>query len=468
MHKANKNDIWGFKFTPGWHIEKGVDAGSKGYAYTIEGLLCKATDDCKEEYFFTTGDSLSFNVILADIEAAGFIDHGFALKDADQYIKSTNDKAANKLNWGKNTTKVPMGDFIPDVVDKDPKKPPFNVDKWFDGNAGNADGGSGVGNVGAGKFGNIDGAGNYPDIRKIWDPTANGGKGGMVDVVGKDDGTVHGFGAKGTPIPPSRAGELILTSYPNSGGSVNGMTYAEWLKDKESQRLFGIPPMVDGGEAFWGIADPSVQQPNGGYMFVKNGFPGESSVGTIKVSPTRCVRDKENYSKDESPHINCLNFSLDAWQPFKLAVTIYDHLGNFVTQYREEVSEQEFRSAVQAPTYLPGFETSTEENCKEPNIADFGKPDMAVANGAVRVNVNIYPFSAEGRRFGNGVYIVKVDRVDMPYAGCVNIRGGQTFMDKESFPFVRYHADMKYGWMRSGGSSDDKGSTTTSKKGRWF
>jgi fibro-slime domain-containing protein len=105
MHKANKDSIWGFKFDG--HIEKGVDAGSKGYAYTIVGQLCRTPDNCSYDYFFTSGDSLSFNVLWADIDAAGFKDPGFALQSEYQYIKSLANKAANKLAWGKNTTRVP-------------------------------------------------------------------------------------------------------------------------------------------------------------------------------------------------------------------------------------------------------------------------------------------------------------------------------------------------------------------------
>jgi fibro-slime domain-containing protein len=470
MHKAGQNDLWGFKFSEA--IGEPVDAGSKGYAYTIVGTLCKTSTDCSPSYSFNSGDSLSFNIVgWEEIANGRFIDHGFVLspnvEDDWLLIRSEAGNKANKLAWGRNTTKLPPIKFEPDVVDKDPKKPPFNIDQWFTGDPNGGPGSGGIGNVGAGDFG---GGGDFPKITWIWDPKT-GTMEKMEADKGKNDGTVHGFGGKGSPIPPSRAGELILTSYPNSGNE----GYAEWLKNDEAQRLFGVPPKVKGPSEPFGVADPSVEQPTGGYMFVKNGFPGESSVGTVKVAPTRCVQDGD----PEKPKINCLNFSLVARQPFKLAVTVYDQLGNFVTQYREEVTEQEFRSAVQAPTYLPGFTSNYSDQCREPDISkegsangDFGKPDMAVANGMVKVNVNVYPFAADGRRFGNGVYILKIDRVDMPYEGCVNMAGNQSFMGKESFPFVRYHADMKYGWMRSAGGSNENGNKNqdnpAAKRGRWF
>ncbi|MDR2732816.1 MAG: hypothetical protein LBB36_06320, partial [Fibromonadaceae bacterium] len=79
------------------------------------------------------------------------------------------------------------------------------------------------------------------------------------------------------------------------------------------------------------------------------------------------------------------------------------------------------------------------------NPNDFGNEDVITINGLVKVNVNVYPFSVNGRRFGNGVYILKVDKVDLPYKGCMNA-GGTAVLD--SIPFIRHHADVKMGWMR--------------------
>jgi len=244
--------------------------------------------------------------------------------------------------------------------------------------------------------------------------------------------------SQGKPIPPNKAGELILTAYPSSTGEVNGMSYSEWIENSSLQKLFGLPPE--------GLANPLEQTKEGGYVFVKNGFHGESSVsGKIKTTPTRCTSDKS----ESKPRINCLNFSLQAKQPFQIAVTVYDQVGNFVTQYRETVSEKEFRNIVQGPNYAEGsgIEKIVHSNdCVAPASHNYGEPDVSTINGLVKVNVNIYPFGADGRPFSNGVYILKIAKVDLPYEGCINSNGTAV---KTTEPFVRNHSELKMGWMNS-------------------
>jgi hypothetical protein len=296
----------------------------------------------------------------------------------------------------------------------------------------------------------------------VWDPKANDGKGGLVQarfVEGAGDGgTVHGFGTVGKQIPPQRAGELILTAYPNAYPTAKPpdgyASYEEWQKAYQNNtgkaEFFGLPPRANDAFAgeWWGLADPTEEALGGGYKFVKNGFPNESSTkGNIKIAPTRCTAlIDESKPKGEKANINCLNFNMPAQQPFQLAITVYDQLGNFVTQYRETISEQEFRNVTQAPNYVPGNKIASNSGCQEADGENYGMPTTMTTNGMVNVNVNIYPFSSTGRRFGNGVYIVKIDRVDMPFSGCQVLNGQPGF---NSMPFVRFHSEQKFGWMRA-------------------
>jgi hypothetical protein len=309
----------------------------------------------------------------------------------------------------------------------------FDVDEWFTGDPNGGTNGGGV--DGSGYLEPAKGGGQFPNISKIFNPKT----GQMIPIPPRNE-IVHGFGPKGITIPPQRAGELLLTALPFAGNDYklqNGMTYREWKDDIELQKLFGLPPEAENGKIY-GVADPTVQSKEGGYVFVKNGFPGESSVGgRIQVAPTRCISDRTDPNKLRA---NCLNFSLLVKQPFRITVTVYDQSGKFVTRYSEEVNEQEFRSVVQGPSYITGSGIDKMDNidkCKKPNGSnDYGKPTTMTINGLVKVNVNIYPFSSEGRRFGNEVYSFKVDRVDLPYEGCAASGGNAIWIEE---PFVRYH-----------------------------
>jgi fibro-slime domain-containing protein len=453
INKAGGNTLYGFKIES---ISNPENMGSEGYAYIITGKVCRSKTECGGTLIISEGDSLSFNVMFDNLRDGGYVVFdGLALPSDNWYIKSSGNKIpATVKAWAINTTSMPPIVFKPEITDEDVRKPDFNVDIWFagdpNGGKGNNGGAFSSGGGDLPGFGNA--GGTFPKITQIWDNSQNK----LVELPnGSGNKTVHGFGTKGTTIPPNRAGELILTAYPNAGSKVNGIPYSEWDTTSAYQKLFGMPPKPV-GDNLYGIADPTMQQPSGGYMFVKNGFKNESSVGGIQVAPTRCIADKDELGVDGSaPRINCLNFSLRAKQPFQLAVTVYDQLGNFVTQYRETIDEKEFRSVVQGPTFIESKPPESSESyvypiidkCRYPNgPEDFGKKEIITTNGFVKVNVNIYPFSKDGRRFGNGVYILKIDRVDLPYEGCMNSAGNAVSIKEE---FVRYHADAKFGWMRT-------------------
>jgi fibro-slime domain-containing protein len=442
-----KKDVTGYKLSSISFV--GAD-GKNGYMYTITGDVCKGLQDCS--LTIGSGDSLSFNVKVGDLTDAGYTDPnhvtlsgGTASNGNNWYVRSLLGVEATKVSWGVNTTKMPQPIFKPIPGDNNPIKPIFDVDKWFTGNPA-----EGNGNCDA--CAQLPNNGRFPDNNGLWDPV----EGKLVSSP--NNNTVHGFGKVGTPIPPQRAGELLLTAFPNASSTVSTfkgtMSYKDWMEDEELQKLFGLPPEVS-QYGLYGVADPKKADPNyGGYQFVKNGFPNESSAGgNGQIAPTRCIAD---VSKPDEPRVNCLNFSLLATQPFQLSVILYDQLGNFVTQYREVVTDKEFRSVVQGPNYVPDEKKYVGENgaigknsskdCEVPTASNYGKQNVLTTNGLVKVNVNIYPFSSDGRRFGNGVYIAKIDRVDLPYEGCLNNDGQPTYT---TAPYQRYHAEQRFGWMRT-------------------
>jgi len=454
---AKKDSVNGYRLSSIEYVGEIVEVEADGkkvyYVYSIKGDVCAGKNDVNCNLTIDSGDSLSFNVRRDDLKEAGSTDNrNVALPSTSNYVKSADGGEATKVKWAPNTTKMDKPPFVAVPGDKNPIKPDFTED-WFTGSP--SDGPC------KGCESGLPSNGTFPNITTIWDPNApnaSGGKGDMVSASSTNNRIVHGFGKTGTPIPPSRAGELVLTAYPNASGTViikegpyaGTYTYADWLKSEELQKLFGLPPPVSENGPY-GIADPKQQADYGGYAFVKNGFPNESSVGgTGQVAPTRCISDLTN---PKEPRINCLNFSLLASQPFQISVILYDQLGNFVTQYRETITEQEFRSVVQGPNYTTSEKTDVNDlskkadnNCKAPTSSNYGQPNVLTTNGLVKVNVNIYPFSKDGRRFGNGVYIAKIDRVDLPYDGCMNNAGMPVYIHSD---YMRYHADQKFGWMRT-------------------
>ncbi|MDR2580727.1 MAG: fibro-slime domain-containing protein [Fibromonadaceae bacterium] len=425
----------------------------EGHRYFITGVVC-VNASCTETTALNSGDYLSFNVLVGDLADRGFTSNGFAIPGNDFYIKNVNGIAATQPAWGRNTSNIERPPFEPKVVDPNPVKPPFVFQT-----GGNSQGSTSgrddrdptvPGGSGGTPVGSLPAGGNISGIDHVWDPNT----GSMVPITSvpgaKDNADIHGFGTVGNQIPPQRAGELILTTFPpNTQGS------AQETERIVGDKLFGIPPEARGGDEWWGVVDPTQRGKlsngvtEGGYSFVKNGFPNESNVkGNIKLSPSRCTSD---LSDPDKPRINCLNFSMVASQPFQLAVTIYDQLGNFVTQYRETVTEQEFRNVTQAANYNPpgaaGITPTSE--CLAPTLDNYGAPNTLTTDGRVMVNVNIYPFSANGRRFGNGVYIVKIDRVDLPFKSgsvCNSVNGIPLLAEPT---FIRYHAEKRFGWMRS-------------------
>jgi len=432
------------------------------YVYKVTGVVC-LNASCSETQVLNSGDSLSFNIRNQDLIDLGYKENGFGFPDENSYVRGSSGAKADKLAWGINATDLPPINPKPDPTDKNPVKPDFETPTGgpsqgsptgTDPRDPSVPGGSGgsVGNVGMP-------AGQFPNISMVWDPSANGGAGGMVPATSipgaSADNTVNGFGTVGNQIPPQRAGELILTALPSN---LNPQTYQEW-QNNPNYKFFGLPPTAEGNN-WWGEADPTVPAKvdgltTGGYTFVKNGFPNESNAkGVVKVAPTRCTAK----IVDNEPRINCLNFSMLAKQPFQIAVTVYDQLGNFVTQYREKVTSQEFRNIAQASAFTnnqeEGKKVNPSDKCKLPDpsaqgAGAYGHPHTLTTNGLINVNVNIYPFSTTGRRFGNGVYILKIDRVDLPFdegGSCATVSGTAQWIQPE---FIRYHADQKFGWMRA-------------------
>ena len=255
------------------------------------------------------------------------------------------------------------------------------------------------------------------------------------------DGKVNTFGTVGEIIPANRTGELILTVYP----SANDQNWEEVV----NRKFFGLPPSANSDNGLYGIANPA--SPNqvdgevtGGFPFVKNGFTdshNEGNVnGSMQISPTRCVSS----INDDGADVNCLNFNFVTMQPFQITVTVYDKSGNSVTQYKETLTEQEFRYVTQGSNYIPSVaQPSASAECVAPTAFNYGGSNVITTNGRINIGVNIYPFLPNGEKFNNGTYTVKIEKVDLPFQGCYNNEGFSSmgvYLEANNC----YYADVKY------------------------
>lgn len=405
--KAANGDTVAYKVTSITFNSAQVD----GQVYDLTGVVC-LNRECSETRQLNTGDSLSFNfrTIPTELENEFYLD-----EDAEQ-ILSLSGAAVVQPSWGGNVTTLPPIEFVPILNNETVVKPEFDVGTMFQ----------------PGEIANTPGPTNPGILDNI--KTMINSEGDEVPFAKNESSTpINGFGAaSNSVINPTKTGEMILTLYPSSNN-------AGW---DEQSPYFGLPPRA--GENGFGSIDPTQIGDGGVVSFLKNGFPGESNVdGSMRVSPTRCVTD-------ENQNVNCLNLSIPAQQPFEINVTVFDHMGHFITQYRDGITEQEFRYVTQAANYngnsseLPSEAQGPYWKCSEDE--PYGSKHNLVKNGRVQVSVNIYPFSQTGRRIGSGVYIVKIDRIDKEFAGCFNAGGAS---DWSEYNYQRYHSEEKIGWMRN-------------------
>ena len=120
-----------------------------------------------------------------------------------------------------------------------------------------------------------------------------------------------------------------------------------------------------------------------------------SATGAGSADNARCatVGDVEN----------CVSFSFVTDQAFRVNVRVFDHLGHFVNQYNQAVSQEQFNAIT--GSYAPSGECSA--------------LDPATVSGSIAASVKMYPVSKDGRKLGTGAYIYQVSLVEFPQPHCV-------------------------------------------------
>ena len=141
-----------------------------------------------------------------------------------------------------------------------------------------------------------------------------------------------------------------------------------------------------------------------------NGFRTSADAGADSRSEPLCRATMKNGAMSNS----CLPVAFMVKGPFRMNVRVFDHLGNFVSRYSQEVTEEQIHQ-VQGLTGKPLANGVCDANAAAATGADT-KIGVSVPN--VLSTINIYPFSETGRMLATGVYIVQVDILQKHNAWC--------------------------------------------------
>lgn len=109
---------------------------------------------------------------------------------------------------------------------------------------------------------------------------------------------------------------------------------------------------------------------------------------------------------------SCPSWSFPVAGPTLINVRVYDHLGHFVSQYQQRITEKMLQDALGAN---PENKTCVDNN-------DVMHPVYGDA-GALLMTLKMYPISQEGRMVGTGLYLYQVTMIREEYSSCVVING---------------------------------------------
>lgn len=106
---------------------------------------------------------------------------------------------------------------------------------------------------------------------------------------------------------------------------------------------------------------------------------------------------------------SCSSWSFAMQGPFRINVRVFDHLGHFVSQYQQVVTEDMLQNALKQQK-----EPENQSSCKTPLYGQ---------TGVFLATVKMYPVSQDGRALATGVYIYQVTVVQEEYYPCIKTSG---------------------------------------------
>lgn len=202
--------------------------------------------------------------------------------------------------------------------------------------------------------------------------------------------------AAGGDLPKNATAELLITPLPAEfvdGGDQNGWLEQNWTA------VTGAPQGADG-------------HVNGGV----------SMTGAVVMTDKggnvsgRCYADANGTE-------SCSSVSFRTSQPFQVNVRVFDHLGHFISQYTEGVTDPaKFKAMVTDPAVNARLSSNVCFNDKDPEMKSVETSGV----GEMMVTIKIYPVSQTGRKIATGPYIYQVSIIKEHYIYCAYMGNGVT------------------------------------------
>ena len=172
--------------------------------------------------------------------------------------------------------------------------------------------------------------------------------------------------SEGDDLSKRATGEIQLTTLPAEAGEYE-YGVDSWLNQTSS-------------------ADPS--KTNQQYLGSSNG--GAAYGASIK---TYSGTSSEGYCYQDGNGVeSCTSISFWVSRPFRVNVRVFDHLGHFISQYTESVSNDEMKALAEATGLHDGSGTCA----------------SAPSFSGIVATVKLYPISQTGRKIATGPYIYQV------------------------------------------------------------
>ena len=201
--------------------------------------------------------------------------------------------------------------------------------------------------------------------------------------------------AAGGELPKNSTAELLITPLPAT--FIDGGDQNAWLEEHWTD--ITAAPIGSGGHADPGAGTGTRTYP--GSVF--------SDAGNPNAVAGRCYADANGTE-------SCSSVSFRTSQPFQVNVRVFDHLGHFISQYTEGITDTTvFKQLVSQQTVPNATSNTCTDGSNYTNVTGVGE---------MMVTIKIYPVSQQGRKIATGPYIYQVSIIKEHYAYCAYMGGG--------------------------------------------